>query len=225
MAPDGTLNFQEAEAALAKAAVKASQQDFDAAYDLYVRAAKAFLHLARTTASSNSGNKVQSTVLSARCRENAGKALERAEQIKARRSAPGSQSASIPNTPQAARTLAINMYSEEDQLAVLDRSTRVNGHKFSPWETRHESIGPTTNPPFKDPDGMLTLSQSQAELFAAWWRACENTDESSIMTTPNLATEDIYQHIVTNCSVIAGLVVCWEHNLRFGSNVLYDILI
>ncbi|KIO33307.1 hypothetical protein M407DRAFT_234488 [Tulasnella calospora MUT 4182] len=215
MAPDGTLNFQEAEAALAKAAVKASQQDFDAAYDLYVRAAKAFLHLARATASSNSGTRVQSTLLSARCRENAAKALERAEQIKARRSAPTSQSAmeTIAFKRRWAHTYL------EDQLAVLDRSTRVNGHKFDPWEARHESIGPIANPPFKDPDGALTLSQSQAELFASWWRACESKDESSIMTTPNLATEDIYQHIVTNCSVIAGLAVCWEHNLRFGTNL------
>lgn len=127
MASDGTLNFQEAEvdanqevstpvsdgnfqAALAKAAVKASQQDLDAAYDLYVRAAKAFLHLARTTAS-NSGGRTQSAVLSARCRENAAKALERAEQIKARRSTLGSQSSGGTRKPPATRNLAVNVYS------------------------------------------------------------------------------------------------------------------
>ncbi|KAG8894295.1 cysteine protease [Tulasnella sp. 417] len=148
MAPDGTLNFQEAEAVLAKAAVKATQQDFDAAYNLYVRAAQAFLYLARPTASSNSGTQVQSTVLGARCRENAAKALERAEQIKARRSVPGSQSASAPKKSHGARPQAVNIYSEEDQLAVLDRSTRVNGHKFELWDARHESIAPIANPSF-----------------------------------------------------------------------------
>ncbi|KAG8947215.1 calpain 7 [Tulasnella sp. 424] len=121
MASDGTLNFQEAEAALAKAAVKASQQDLDAAYDLYVRAAKAFLHLARTTAS-NSGGRTQSAVLSARCRENAAKALERAEQIKARRSTLGSQSSGGTRKPPATRNLAVNVYSIviDDALPATD---------------------------------------------------------------------------------------------------------
>ncbi|KAG8982531.1 hypothetical protein FRB90_006723, partial [Tulasnella sp. 427] len=67
-----------------------------------------------------------------------------------------------------------------------------------------------------DSDGLLTLSKPQYELLDKWWRPCED-QEGQVMTTPNLATEDIYQHIVTNCSVIAGLAVCWEHNLRFGS--------
>ena len=57
----------------AKAAQKELSKDFDAAFELHVKAAESFLHLAQTLPDSSA---------KASCKMAAGRALERAEQIK-----------------------------------------------------------------------------------------------------------------------------------------------
>ena len=114
-----------------KATQKELSQDFDAAFELHVKAAESFIHLVQT---------LPDATAKASCKAAAKKALERAEHIK--------------NVKQDIRPVAANPYSAGGfeiksscvlswfvdrishtaaQAYIMDKSSLVNGHRYSPW--------------------------------------------------------------------------------------------
>jgi len=77
------MDLSSAQALSAKAIQKELQKDYDAAFALHIQAADAFLHLVRTLNGTGNGTGVGGdAMLKNKCKEAAGKALERAEMIK-----------------------------------------------------------------------------------------------------------------------------------------------
>ncbi|KAG8903495.1 cysteine protease [Tulasnella sp. 403] len=217
-APETPLTLKEADAVLSRAAIKAEEKDFTAALQLYTKAAQAFLHLNRTieTVAPRLSEK-EVTILRTQFRDKAAKALQRAEQIKGLEASGGGSSGASRAVSLA--PLARNRFSQEEQLAVLDRSSKINGLRFPLWsEPRAEDF--TSVNLFIDPDGPIPLSEAQSDKLVSWVRAPEILSTTPLsMSSPHLAVEDIVQSVVTDCSVVAALAVCWNHHMTFGSKL------
>ena len=65
-----------------------------------------------------------------------------------------------------------------------------------------------------DPDGQPKLSPDQRKKSCIWKRPNQIRGQSM-----DILSQDVLQHIVTDCSVCASISVCLEHSRRFGSNV------
>ncbi|KAJ7108465.1 hypothetical protein C8R43DRAFT_905383, partial [Mycena crocata] len=184
-------------------AVKAEfSKDFDAAFRLYIKAAESFLHLSRSVGPERD---------KARCKSGAGKALERAEKIKAfaEKSGPAVATDLSRLTP-----VGVDHFSPQEQFYAVKRGGVVNGRSFPLWEEPYAS--PDTLY-YEDPDGELGLSPDQEKVFPQWRRPL--VEEPVVEDPLRLRPEDILQHIITDCSVCASISVCLEHSQRFGSEV------
>ncbi|KAG6828847.1 hypothetical protein H0H92_006606 [Tricholoma furcatifolium] len=205
---------QEAELTYSKAAKAELSRDYDVAFRLYVKSAELYLHLSRTSATSA---QVQAT----KWKASAGKALQRAEKIKAfvdNRKATSTQDIGT-NTSEALTELTpvgidhFSAHTLEEQAFVLRRGASVNGLSFPLW---HDPAPKSTSTSYIDSDGQPKLSPEQAEVFPVWRRV--PPIRASYVKNPILPQE-ILQHIVTDCSVCASISVCLEHSRRFGSNL------
>ncbi|KAG8850583.1 cysteine protease [Tulasnella sp. 330] len=201
------LSLAEADAVLAEAAVKVSKADLAGALPLYIKAAQAYLHLSRTL---TAGNGQIENNLKIRCRERASQALQRAEQIKAAK-----HSTSSPSL----RPVQRDRFSTEEQYAIIDQSSRINKLKVVPWKSPPADSEFVTSDPFLDIDGLPSLSIAQTNQLLHWIRPSSAAGDSFIMWTGDMPPEDIVQDVITNCSVIAALAVCWQHHQRFNSKL------
>ncbi|KAF7297900.1 Calpain catalytic domain-containing protein [Mycena chlorophos] len=213
---------EEAESIYAKAVKAEYNKELDNAFRLYVKAAETFLHLGR--AIDNQRDK-------AKHKASAGKALERAERIKAfvekSKSAAG---------PQTLTPVAVDHFSPrgflcstgfrawadcptEEQFYVLKKGSTVNGRVFPLWEDQNAVSDSTDN--FQDPDGEVELSPEQRKRSPQWQRPSAALNTNGTVLASRLAPEDILQHIITDCSVCASISVCLEHSSRFGSQFGY----
>jgi hypothetical protein len=110
--------------------------------------------------------------------------------------------------------LAIDAYEKmkTDGDDVLDASTKiaylsssVGQYIFFPWIYDPVAVEfPTAGAAFEDPDGLLSLSPSQAKVFAGWKRPGD-----ILNAKPNMdltGAEDIYQCSLEDCSIVASLI-------------------
>ncbi|KAJ7188874.1 hypothetical protein C8R46DRAFT_1056044 [Mycena filopes] len=197
---------EDAESTYAKAVKAEFSKDFDSAFRLYIKAAELFLHLGRSTDHEKDKTKWKTS---------AGKALERAEKIKAfiDRSKP---TLGDPSRSEARLTpVGINHFSPQEQSYALKRGATINGRSFPLWDENGPS-NPADDVLYEDPDGELDLSPEQHKVFAQWRRprtVPAVTDGDGARLRP----QDILQHIITDCSVCASISVCLEHGQRFNS--------
>ncbi|KZT69626.1 cysteine proteinase, partial [Daedalea quercina L-15889] len=172
-----------------KAAKSELQGNFDEAFRLYVKAAEQFLHLKQISHDERQRLK---------CKDQATKALERAEKIKLAR-------------PEL-RPLARNHFATQEQLYVLRKSSFVNDIRFPLWD-EDAAIKLDTGHPALSPDQQRNL---------AAWRKVEN-GRASLASSP-LDPQDIVQHIVTDCSVCGSIAVCICHNRHFQTEIGWSSL-
>lgn len=121
-----------------RAAVAEHARDFDTAFKLYLSAAQAHLHRARTIPT-------QHTAERAKCKTDAGVCLSRAEQIKAARKdalRPVVQDPSSKGESSCRGQAGRNKlrWASEEQTYILDKSSRVNGTSHPVWEGSGSSI-------------------------------------------------------------------------------------
>ncbi|KAK7057703.1 calpain catalytic domain-containing protein [Favolaschia claudopus] len=195
---------EDTESTYAKAVKAEFAKDYDAAFRLYIKAAESYLHLSRSADHDRDKTKYKTS---------AGKALERAEKIKAfvnKTKSPLNDPSAVQNrlTP-----VAVDHFSPQEQSYAVKKGALVNGRSFSLWNEKVTSnAAPGTL--FEDPDGILDLSPQQSSISPTWNRPTlpENENLSS-----RLRPQDILQHSITDCSLCASISVCLEHSQRFGS--------
>ncbi len=124
----------------------------------------------------------------------------------------------------------------EDQRAILDYSSKLHGIRLPLLTSPPDDLRPGVlfeyvildltrregqlNQCGRDPDGQPPLSDRHLLLDAQWKRPTEIWPEGSFrMSGSNLPSTGIYQRLVTDCSVVAAMALCWEHHLRFQSRV------
>ncbi|EGO00763.1 hypothetical protein SERLA73DRAFT_178686 [Serpula lacrymans var. lacrymans S7.3] len=197
MAPKPFTTIQDVETCYSKAAKAELDQDWSQAFRLYVEAAEGFLHFSRTRVED---------ALRGRCKSSAGKALERAEKIKALK--------------HDLAPVAVNRFSEQEQYFVLKKSSLINGKRYLSWnESSNQRQHNVLYREVEQPE----LSAEQQEVLTCWQRPSEVLSEASMASLP-LLPEDIIQHIVNDCSVCASIAVCLVHNRRFQSRLLLSSL-
>ncbi|THH18691.1 hypothetical protein EW146_g2354 [Bondarzewia mesenterica] len=188
------ITTKDAESFYARATNSELNKDLDAAFRLYIDAAKAFLHLSRSSSDDKSR---------AKWKANAGKALERAEKIKA----------FLQNSP----TLFIDQVplNIDEQFLVLKKGSFVNGLQVPLWtappSVSDESITFT-------PDGRIELSSEQKEVSVVWRKPSEILQDA-IDIFSDLGPRDIMQRVVADCSLCASIAVCLNHYQRHRSKV------
>ncbi|KAH9963021.1 hypothetical protein BJV74DRAFT_786999, partial [Russula compacta] len=180
----------------ARATTAELAKDLDTAYRLYIEAGSAFLNLSRTAANPRSQEQA---------RQDADRALERAERIKA-----------------VKRDLAPvwrDPFALEEQQLVLKRGSVINRTEAPLWTTPSPSLaleaGGTL---FSDPDGLLELSPEQREAGVIWRRPSEVLSSAKIFSS-DLRPEDIVQRVVADCSLCASIIVCLLHSRTHHSEV------
>ncbi|KAJ6590028.1 hypothetical protein DFH09DRAFT_1307482 [Mycena vulgaris] len=191
---------EDAESTYAKAVKAEFSKDFDSAFRLYIKAAESFLHLSRS---------VDQDRDKAKWKASAGKALERAEKIKAfvEKAKPLS---SDPLRSEARLTpVGVDYFSPQEQSYAVKKGGIVNRRSFPLWD---EPSSSTDSPDtfYEDTDGEMGLSPEQRKVSPEWRRPLCGTESA-----------DILQHIITDCSVCASISVCLEHSQRFGSEFGY----
>jgi hypothetical protein len=120
----------------------------------------------------------------------------------------------------------------EEQDAVLERSAMVNGLRLSRWRTQDELEVPETafvrffpystfpNSPFPRRSRPSQPPLSPAQLNAsATWVSARQAFTSVEMYSKDARSSDIVQDNVSDCSVVAALIVAAEHHSRYNSKV------
>ncbi|KAG2043833.1 hypothetical protein BDR03DRAFT_995910 [Suillus americanus] len=176
------MSIAEAESIYTRASKFELENDWNNAFKLYLQAADAFLHISRTA--------------DPKYRNNAAKAVDRAEKIKQHKNLD---------------PLSIDHFSH--QLSILNKSSLIN-HNHIPLVTSSPSVSYSS--PFNDPDGQPSLGSVSPS--STWKRP-----DDALSSLP-LLPSDIIQNIVNDCSVCASIAVCIQHNLRFKSNLLLSSL-
>ncbi|KAF8058758.1 hypothetical protein FPV67DRAFT_1523596 [Lyophyllum atratum] len=212
----------EAELTYTKAAKAELSCEYDLAFRLYVKSAELYLHLSRSGTGAT-------PVQAAKWKASAGKALQRAEKIKAfvdKQKGPTSQqdaATGVPGTELNVNLtpIGIDHFSTQEQTYVLRKGGSVNGLFFPSWdEYAAGSASPSCSTLYEDPDGQPKLSPEQAKVSPVWRRGpLHETGTSRDHELRQILPREILQHIVTDCSVCASISVCLEHSRRFGSNL------
>ncbi|KAG8733491.1 cysteine protease [Ceratobasidium sp. 423] len=188
-----TKLLDDAQATLTRAKQKEHAGQLDAAYHLYIECAKNFVHLATSSTNPQVRNAAKAAGSSA---------LDRADLIKAAKQG-------------ELRRVQRDPLSEEEQLYILKRSSRVNGITLPIWPSNFSQSSRELNQPgsaFIDTDGAPQLSPAHSAASAEWKRPSVELPMVDLEIP-----DEIVQDVVSDCSVIAALGVCAEHRQRFGS--------
>ncbi|TFY69939.1 hypothetical protein EVG20_g2946 [Dentipellis fragilis] len=176
---------RDAAALYAKGAQAELGKRYDAAFRAYVDAAAAFLRLG--------------------LRAEAGKALGRAEKIKAARQ-------------------GLGLAACYEQRLVLKRGGSVNGLRVPLWEEGEgvsdvSELGTT----YTDPDGPLKLSPEQERLLTVWRRPRDVLGEITLQSE-NISPQDVVQRVIEDCSLCGSLAVCLGYNARHRAKAMLPSL-
>ncbi|TFK84241.1 cysteine proteinase [Polyporus arcularius HHB13444] len=128
------------------------------------------------------------------------KSLERAEKIKA--------------VKQDLTPVVKDELSPGEQMYVIRRSSLINQGFFPPWDSQEPPTSSSEQPP---------LSAEQVEQAAKWCRP-RASHEHRPQEGDGLDPQDVTQHIVSDCSVCAALVVAIDHDRRFSSKMILSSL-
>ncbi|KAI8978288.1 hypothetical protein BD414DRAFT_495116 [Trametes punicea] len=193
MPPSGpAVTSHEAETQYSKAANAELAKDYDHAFHHYVKAAELFLLLSRKTTADR---------LRSLYRNQAAKALERAEKIKA--------------VERNIRPAVKDHFSESEQLYVLQKSSLVNQGIFPLWDSCEGQAHSLEQPP---------LSAEQHRNGATWRKPAADRYRVYSSTSRALLPQDVVQHIVSDCSLCASIAVSIDHHRRFGSKIIVESL-
>ncbi|KAI0262230.1 hypothetical protein BC834DRAFT_829325, partial [Gloeopeniophorella convolvens] len=183
----------------ARAAKAELAKDLNTAFRLYVDAGSAFLALSRAAAHPRAQEQARGA---------AGRALERAERIKA--------------VKRDLTPVLRDPFAPEEQQLVLKKGSVVNSVAAPLWtaavpagQGQGQGQGQVV---YSDPDGLLALSPEQREAGVFWRRPSEMLAGVELLS-PGLRPEDIVQRVVADCSLCASIIVCLLHSRTHGSDV------
>lgn len=194
------------QALASKAAAREVDKDLDAAFQLYLDAARAYLHIAHSA----------QPALKQAAKLEANKALERAEKIKRAKAGlrPVAKDAfALGTQPQ---TMALSSHDASDEQAhILRTSARIHGLVFPLWDAESSATGCASPACWLTDMDTRRDTDSQPQILASnvVWRALPNAR----LHAHDLLPHDIVQTVVGNCSVVASLVVCLHHHTQFAS--------
>ncbi|KAF9243195.1 hypothetical protein BU15DRAFT_72388 [Melanogaster broomeanus] len=199
--------FHDAESLYNRATRSELASDFTTAFQLYLEATEAFLHLSRSPA--------LTPTLQARCKTSAGKALERAEKIKKASERPGARI--------EVGAVPINWFGVDQQSYILRKSSTVNSIRYPPW-TDVVALPLKPNTSYSDPDGQPSIPRSTSSSLQAyeWKRPLHDPFSSASPSCSQKASQpltpaDIEQNVVNDCSICASIAVCVQHNQKYDS--------
>ncbi|KAJ0394023.1 hypothetical protein ATCC90586_000905 [Pythium insidiosum] len=117
-------------------------------------------------------------------------------------------------------------YSAEE-LDVLRRSSRINGHVFVPWLDDLDAANENFSAPlFEDPDGLVPLSRKQLRHNAQWLRPSEFAalcGQPPVMIDV-IGPQSVKQDVVTDCSFVASLCIAAAYEQRFHKRLITNIV-
>lgn len=211
---------------------------FSSAFNLYLEATKAFLHLSRTTAAT--------PTFQAQCKANAERAIQRAEKIKEASKTPGAQLdvvappvnafglgedsevSSMQSLTMAQITKPMCSESRPRSIIsiILSGTNPSHGHPIQEPVTRTCISFPTDSSHIaycsyaSDPHGQPTVPPSRTTSSTAiTWRRPPRDLLTPQELSSNLTPAHIDQNVVNDCSFCAAVAVCIQHNQRFNSRV------
>ncbi|GAA5859581.1 hypothetical protein JCM8547_006151 [Rhodosporidiobolus lusitaniae] len=184
--------YAEAQANATRATKLELDRQYDAAFTTYLSAAQIYLFLIRHTTDNETKAKLRTV---------SGKLVERAERIKAARK-------------ESVAPAKRERLSLEEQDAVIERGAVVNKLRLPRWRAQDdvEETSPTPRP--EQPP----LSPPQLEQ-ACTWVSARRAFPSAPVFSKDGRSSDIVQDNVSDCSVVAALIVAAEHHSRFDSKL------
>ncbi|KAJ7350713.1 hypothetical protein DFH08DRAFT_115762 [Mycena albidolilacea] len=197
---------EDAESTYAKAVKAEFSKDYDAAFRLYIKAAESFLHLSRSVDHDREKTKWKTS---------AGKALERAEKIKAFVDNSKASSSDPSRSETRLTPVGVDHFSRQEQSYAVKKGGIINGRSFPLWDDKFLSNA-SPDALFEDTDGKMGLSPEQSKVFPEWRQPAVSESDGATADW-RLRPQDILQHVITDCSVCASISVCLEHSQRFGS--------
>ncbi|CDR35970.1 RHTO0S01e11254g1_1 [Rhodotorula toruloides] len=126
--------------------------------------------------------------------------VERAERIKQARKS-------------EVRPVQRDVLALEEQDAVLEKGSLVNGLQLARWKA-DEGLSALPQPP---------LAPAQQAQGCTYRRATDILPDSNLLDE-RIRGQDIVQDNITDCSVVAALIVAGEHQARFGSKLALSCL-
>ncbi|TNY20273.1 hypothetical protein DMC30DRAFT_447194 [Rhodotorula diobovata] len=187
--------YQEAQATATRATKLELDRSYDAAFTAYLAAAQTYLFLVRHT--TDAASKANFRALSA-------KLVERAERIKLARK-------------QDIKPVQRDPLSIEEQDSVLQRGAIVCGRRLKRW-TGGDRDGSGAPAP-----ALPALSPAQQSAQCSWVRYREALP-GACMLGNTVRGSDVVQDNVTDCSVVAALIVAAEHHARHRSKLALSCL-
>ncbi|KAF4325315.1 hypothetical protein BBO99_00000418 [Phytophthora kernoviae] len=115
------------------------------------------------------------------------------------------------------------------ELDVLRRSSRINGHLFVPWLDDLDAQERFSLPePFEDSDGHVSLSAKQTKKDATWMRPSDyaaRCGHAPVMVAQGGVNPLVVkQDIVTDCSFVASLCIAAAYEQRFQKRLITNII-
>jgi len=115
------------------------------------------------------------------------------------------------------------------EIKVLSWSSKIASGVFLPWsddEAKTYNYSPTQS--WKDPDGLLPLSDKQQGKFYKWARPSEiitmRHKPCKIAMINSITPYTIKQHCVSDCSFIAGLCISAAFERRFNRRLVSSLI-
>ncbi|GAA5915726.1 hypothetical protein JCM5296_004368 [Sporobolomyces johnsonii] len=189
--------YQEAQATGTRATKLELAGSYDAAFQDYIQAAQTYLFLIRHTSDADTKAKLRTV---------SGKMVERAERIKqARKSQVG--------------PVKRDRLSFEEQDQVLEKGSLVHGSRVPRWrnEDSTEQIG------IPQSAQQPALSLAQLAQGCTWIPSSQAFQNASIAGA-SICGREIVQDNVSDCSLVAALIVGAEHHAKFGSKLGFSCL-
>jgi len=117
-----------------------------------------------------------------------------------------------------------NLRYTPEEKNVLKESSYINGKLFMPWiESDGKSSEFFSEKKFVDPDGKLSLSVTQKQLFGSWCRATQLLGDNPQVIV-HICPENITQEFVADCSFVSSLCIAAHYEKRFKRQLLSKII-
>ncbi|GAA5834962.1 hypothetical protein JCM11251_002073 [Rhodosporidiobolus azoricus] len=186
------VKYAEAQALATRATKLELAGSYDASFKAYLTAAQTYLLLIRHTSDAETATRLRGV---------SAKLVERAERIKLARKG-------------EVTVVREDRLSVEAQDRVLEQGSSVNGLRLPRWRT-HDEQGITSVAAAPE---QPALSSAQSARQCTWIRAPE-VFQNAHMYDRTARGCDIVQDNVSDCSLIAALIVAAEHHAHIGSRL------
>eukprot|EP01083_Nonionella_stella_P149542 475152_1 len=121
--------------------------------------------------------------------------------------------------PEASRTRGA--YSEAE-LQVISRSSYVDGRRYLPWISSDIGEQFDVGKPWKDPDGLLTLSPKQIPALGGWRRPSEIAENPTMIE--QISPHSVTQTLITDCSFVSSLIIAAEYERNHHKQLITSII-